>query len=251
MNCLDVFDRPIDDFIDRMRDEMDRLIVFLHVPKTAGSSVQRDLVATFRNGYSVDWKSVDRSWETFMSTYPSRRFHHVRGHIGCRHLEMLDNRNIAYHAASFLRHPVQRILSNYHYCISSNSPRQAINRSKYPDLMPFINDCVNVNHMTQLLVGNCDSVNQAIEKISRRYSFIGMQEFYDVCQSIWMRSLGAMYRRRPKLNVTQKNGETTVDDLPKSILDRILETQRIDMGVFEFFDQRYSKLVNSHQLIAS
>lgn len=251
MTCLDLFDCPVEEFISQRRAEAERLVVFLHIPKTAGSSIQRDLGMAFPNGYRVDWENVDQSWFQFVSDRQRESWHHVRGHIHSLHLDMLDEKNIKYLATSFLRHPFSRIVSNYRYCISSASPRQAINRQKYPDLLSFIKDCVNPNHMTRLLVGNCDSVQQAIDKIGRRYSFIGVQECFDFCESILMRSLGADYRPRPRLNVTPRNEAPVMAQVSPSVLQWLVETQSIDIGVFEFFYRRYTALVDSRRRIAS
>lgn len=240
MSCLSLFEKPLTDFSDTLRDRFgNRLPVFMHIPKTAGSSLQRDLQRQFKNGFRVDWEKIDQSWAEFIRRHKQKPFHHVRGHIAARHLDQLEEAGIEYVAFAFLRHPVERVLSNYTYCVSSASPRCVTNRRKYPTLTDFMKDNLGRNHMTNLLVGQCESAEQAVERVNDKYGFIGLTEFYELSQEILMPALGGCHEPLPRINVTQPDGNFKV---AKTTIEEILESQSIDLQVFEFFRSRYQTL---------
>ena len=246
VSCLSLFEMPTSDFADGLRNRLkDRLPVFMHIPKTAGSSLQRDLQKQFKNGFRVDWEKIDQSWSEFIGRHQQKPFHHVRGHISVKHLDQLKTAGVEFVAFSFLRHPLDRLVSNYTYCISASSPRCVTNRKKYPTLTAFMNENLQPNHMTRLIVGECDSAEQAIERIGADYGFIGLTEFYKLSNEILLPALGGCFETLPRINVTQRDRNFRVTN---ETVDEILETQAIDLQVFEFFRSRYQELSSRSRL---
>ena len=240
MSCLSLFDKTPSEFTDMLRERFKgQLPVFVHIPKTAGSSLQRDLQRQFKNGFCVDWEKIDQSWAEFIRRHKQKPFHHVRGHIASRHLDQLNEAGVKFVAFTFLRHPMERLLSNYMYCVSSASPRCITNRRKYPDLAHFMKDNLELNHMTSLLVGECETAEEAIGRINEKYGFVGLTEFYELSQEILMPALGGCRETLPRINVTQPDANFKVS---RATIDEILETQAIDLQVFEFFRSRYQAL---------
>ena len=240
VSCLDLFEKPLPVFRCELRQHAtNRLSVFVHVPKTAGSSVQRDLRRNFESGFQVDWQCIDQSWLQFLKMQKRSGYHHVRGHISWQQIKQLRQAGIAYHAFSFLRHPVDRVMSNYAYCVSEASPCSAENREKYPSLSDFLADNLERNHMTGLLVGQCSSYEQAIERLSTEYSFIGVTEFFELGQQVILPALGGQYQSLPRVNVTPTGRSFRVAD---GTINQIMESQAIDLEVFEFFQNQYRQL---------
>ena len=248
VSCLDLFEKPLPVYQRELKQlATNRLSVFLHIPKTAGSSVQRDLRRNFECGYQIDWQDIDGSWRQFLTMQKRSAFHHVRGHISWQQVKQLRSAGVAYHAISLLRHPVDRVMSNYAYCISDASPLAKENRQKYPSLCDFLPDNLQPNHMTRLLVGDCGSYEQAIERLSDEYSFIGVSEFFELGQQILLPALGGQYRVLPRVNVTPVGRSFRVAD---SMLNQILESQAIDLKVFEFFRDQY-RILKGRMNVAS
>jgi len=93
----------------------DSVLVFLHLPKTAGQSFRRLLIdRSARDGVADvnDWDD----YQEFLRSGASRRVAAIVGHMPYGIHERLDGRTATYF--TMLRHPVDRFVSDYHYIVS-------------------------------------------------------------------------------------------------------------------------------------
>lgn len=250
MNCIEVFDRSVDEITQQLRLRDNRLFVFQHVPKTAGSSIHLKLEKLPNNFHWLGDNTKDRSWDAFITRHQKAPLSVLRGHMKAAHLEDLERRCISYHAAAFLRDPIKQTISHFRYCHSQRCPEHATLRRAYPDIRSFISRYLRTNFSTTYMVGKCYSADEAIEKIADRFSFVGLTEFYNTSMYLLLAGLGLECTVAPKANVT--DSRHSIDELlTDSISQQIQELNSIDIEVFDFFNQRFGKLaerVVEHQL---
>jgi hypothetical protein len=239
MNCLSLFDRPIADYIADFRKRNDRLFVFQHVPKTAGSSIHAEL-ERIENGFH--WCGDDtpqNSWDAFMLLHDRMPFRLLRGHMNSMHLSKLTEAGIRYQAVGFMRCPIQQTISHFRYCHSEVCPDHEDMRARYPEIGSFISEYLKPNFTTCYMVGACDSADEAIDRITERFDFVGLTEFYNTSMFLLMACLGREYRVRPRVNVTKSN--RSVDDLlTDQVRDQIDRDFAIDIQVHRYFSEQFT-----------
>lgn len=241
MNCLDLFHVPIDDYIANFQAKPENLFVFQHVPKTAGSSIHAEL-EKIENGFH--WLGDDtpkHSWDVFRLLHERKPYDVLRGHMKSKHLDMLEQDNIPYRAAGFIRCPVKQTISHFRYCHSEKCPGYEEFRSLYPNVPTFITEYIKPNFTTHYMVGSCQSADEALEKIAERFDFVGMTEFYNTSMYIMLSCLSLDFKVKPRVNVTKSH--RSVDELlTDQVREQIESDFAIDIAVFEYFKERYVQM---------
>jgi len=241
MNCFELFKLPLDQYIAEFKARSDRLFVFQHIPKTAGSSVHVEL-EQIENGFH--WLGEDTetgSWAHFRMLNERRPFRLLRGHMKSMHLDRLNKDGIPYQTASFLRDPFQQTVSHFRYCHSDGCPNHEEYRNKYPTLISFIKDYLKPNFSTQYMVGNCHSGDEALEKIGQRFDFVGLTEYYNTSMFILMACLGREFHVEPRVNVT-KSKRTVEELLTDDVRQLINRDFAIDLVVYDHFKKQFGQL---------
>ncbi len=239
MNCLQLFDRPVEDFVSMFRQE-DGIIVFQHVAKTAGSSVAREF-GSIKRGFLLQWDQMQESWQQFLQEYQAGHVDHVRGHLWFHHINDLRKRQIPHRAVCFLRHPVERLISHYRYDRTPANPNYQNVRARYPTFESFA-DHIGENFMIRMIVGRCDSAEQAITRIQQRFAFVGVTERYHTSMVVLMNCLGRHYKIKPKANVTESNQVDASVEISDSFRTELLKRNAVDLAVFEYFEKQYKEL---------
>jgi hypothetical protein len=115
-----------------------RQIVFLHIAKTAGTSISRYLNFAFPGStvYHQTAEEFDQADKPVLEAFDI-----VQGHIANIHLHKLRDDRFVF---TFLRDPVDRVLSMYHFLREQSHPLDATNPSspfvlaKQNDLLSFL-----------------------------------------------------------------------------------------------------------------
>lgn len=213
--------------------------VFLHVPKTGGTSFTTLLQRQFGSGetlrYSVFAYGLRRPLEPFLADLGKKRWKAVAGHIP---LTTVQEHVPDAVVATALRHPVDRWMSYYH---------QGRQHPRYPakglGLEETIDYCERVepevfNHATEL-IGDGD-VDVAIERLAG-LRFVGfterLQELYDRVAA----ELGWKRRRLPQQNAQHGPGEPVAPNpsrryrkkLPRGVLKRLEARCSDDLALYE------------------
>ena len=165
MNCFELFNLPLDQYIAEFQTRSDRLFVFQHIPKTAGSSVHAELGQIDDGFHWLGDNTETGSWDHFQMLHDRKPFRLLRGHMKSQQLDRLNQNGIPYQTASFLRDPFQQTVSHFRYCHSDGCPNHEEYRAKYPTLTSFIGDYLKPNFSTRYMIGDCHSGNEALEKI--------------------------------------------------------------------------------------
>jgi hypothetical protein len=121
----------------------DGALVFVHVPKTAGSSLRGELAARLQPDINieVDYKDATRLFRDKMDDAvrdflagPAQNVRFASGHLMGRHVAQMRTAMANARFVTFLRDPVDRVVSDYRYQRSPKHPPHPQFREKYPTL---------------------------------------------------------------------------------------------------------------------
>lgn len=172
------------------REKGMRNLVFLHIPKTAGSSFNSMLL----NNYGSEFFSccqADGSHAagvrlfSAMQQKEKSKYRCISGHF---QLNFLSSIPWKYHFETFLRNPIDRVVSlyNYYIHIDAHSDRQHLQDRKI-SLLDFIeerHDAEAINGMTRRLAGaahgplTSEHLATAKRNLEKNVAFVGLQEAY-------------------------------------------------------------------------
>lgn len=181
----DIYDR----FADRFHparvaagaySEKNDILLFLHIPKTAGVSVGAGLRGVFDNFLGVDWDRVDRSFveQTRFALYErSRREQRqvLMGHFRAGQLNYWRNHGLPIKAATIVRDPVDRVVSHYNYNCSERHPNNLQFRKRFPTLSDFVGNLA-YDFQLNAMLGAFYSFEHALEKLAADFTFLGLTE---------------------------------------------------------------------------
>ncbi len=227
----------------------DQAVIFLHIPKTAGTTLHRIIKRQYRPSHLYHVGSAADDLAKFQRLPESRRAK-IRFLMG--HFEMGIDKYLPRPSTYFtiLRDPVARIVSYYshvrrdpdHYCY------EMVNRQKM-DLETFVRSQTDVmvsNGQTRMLAGvlydfpfgKCDPdvLKAAKHHLDERFSFVGLAGQFDeslVCMQALFGWHAIYYARR---NATpEENGKK---QLTSAAQQAILEVNQLDMALYSFARSR-------------
>ena len=245
MDCAEFFQGKLADRITMAADESSpekwTPVIFAHVPKTGGTSLQRDLHAAFPDSIHIPQEGKEWHWQDAQQRLQNDNPSVIRGHLGLQHLNELENQQINCRMVTYLRHPIERLVSQYLW-------QKANLRKKYQDARPFGSfqafcDRCPTNYICELLVGPVDSASEAIEKMVQRFWFVGVTEYFHVCQAVLFAALNKNYRIRPRRNQTVSSTRDR-EEIDPACLQVVQEKMEFDLAVYDYFHARWSNKVN-------
>lgn len=220
--------------------------LFLHIQKTAGSS----LITFARQHYRDNLISHG----DFAGHHPEefRKTKFISGHFGydfAKHL--IDDR----YSFTFLRNPIERILSFYYFHRTRVIDEFPITRKAHEldleDFLalgltePYVQSRIWNNQVWQLAHGydSPHSINDFSEKILldrsieniNKFSHVGLVETFEQDIEIIMSCLGIKYSKTntmPKVNATKNRLQ--VSELPDSTLSILNELTSLDNKLYEY-----------------
>lgn len=228
--------------------------LFLHIQKTAGTSI----IETVRHHYGADMTSHGDCWGHAPESFEDVKF--VSGHIGYNYAAALLPGRFSF---TFLRNPVERILSMYFFCKGRNSNEFMIyrkaNELSLEDFLlaglkdPWVKKNIWNNQVWQLAHGYAHLDNRTIDNFSgdelldmakshlENISYVGFTETVDqdfpfILSRLQMRPDTQL----PKANVT--NMRPLVNELPDTLTDIMAELTSLDWKLYEHAKAKLSPI---------
>jgi hypothetical protein len=216
-------------------------IIYLHIPKAAGNSSISFLKQSFPNALSINWRNIDESWQQFLDRNPTNKYELVSGHINYSHIDKYSSAfGNMFTAITFLRHPIDRLISQYRYMTTAAHPDHNSFKKMNPNFEKWVLN-IRPNIISYLLVGGGRSSTEIINKLSKYYHFIGLTEFYHTSMVILSNSLGIKYTVEKKINITNSN-EVKQIEISHSLYKKLHSRHSLDIALYNELHNLYSKI---------
>lgn len=200
--------------------------VFQHIPKTAGSSLTRELAGTFAPYRNIFLRppldpnvppgdallaEVDR----FLEENETRRYASASGHLRERHLNRIRQGIPSMRLFTVLRDPAERLVSDYRYAKTPRHPPHEAFARRFPTIEAYLDEPNEQNKMWQFVRSGrraCDA--EGLADVFGRYAFIGLVA--DLPLHFQFLSGLTTCPRRPvaHVNVTTEQSDNAVDLSP-------------------------------------
>jgi hypothetical protein len=219
--------------------------IFVHVPKTAGTSLRNELAKLLQpdSNIMVDYTDTSRSFHErmddavnqFLAEHAARPYAFASGHILGRHVSRIRQQIPDARFVTFLRDPVARLVSDYRYQRSPKHPVHADFIARVPSFEAYLELRPERNKMAQhllppdvLLRGDPE---ECIDSMLRTYCFIGVQEMYPISFRCLTTLLGTPLWPRLRENV----GSEADDELAMSpeVIGRVREVNPLDCALYD------------------
>lgn len=227
------------------------LWLFIHVPKTAGSSLEVDL-ATFLKPFAnieIDYTDstkpyqvlFDEAVQRFIDRHLATPCQGAAGHIVARHSDMIRRAIPDVRCFSMLRNPINRIISDYRYQRSHmNTARENFIRTT-PDFDAYVaRKHVHNKSATALVpkpIVDAGDIPAAVQHVLDNYTFIGLQEMYPLCVRALTTLMGNPRSPEARVRVNTETEDQVVLTPEKDAELRRLNA--VDVGLFQAFLERW------------
>jgi hypothetical protein len=213
-------------------------LLFVHIPKTAGISLDDQLKNAFGQAASIrfgDSSSIQRF--RGLRGYRLRRYRYITGHIP---LKEFREKGIAYPAISVVRSPVERLLSMYRYLNQSTHPDHT--ELKFRDVVHFTDYVRSQPHFINSqceYIGGGKTASEAIGTLTRETIYVVPLPFFGDMLQVLSRLLP-----RPIESVhLNRSGESS--DPPDLVQRARVELERFseeDTKLYEAITKGYADL---------
>ncbi len=235
---------------------------FVHVPKTAGSSLNGEMVPSlFPNHHiyidysKLDPSEVDQSYEAlfdksvnrFIELAQAKRYRYCTGHINAAQLDRIVSEVPDVRPFTLLRDPVRRFVSDFRYQRSPLHPGWEQFHAAYPTIEDYLRVEGDWNKTATSLLPNdlrvSGDVEACVDWLIGTYRFIGVQELYAT-------SLHALtwFAKKPKFSKVRKriNDPTPETDVPLSdaLLEEIRACNAMDIALYDAIAPRFTAVAD-------
>jgi hypothetical protein len=232
------------------------MIIFIHIPKTAGTTLdkiierQYESKAIFKTEPTRHWESIDEFKN--LPNSQKKKFKIIMGHMYFGLHEYLPVRSTY---LTMMRDPIDRIISYYYYVLRyPGSYLYPAVTSQHMSLKEFAMSGLSKeleNFQTRLLAGDMkvdlrryseSSLERAKENITNHFGLVGISEKFDESLLLMKRVFGWNSTYYVKLNVTKNR--PSKKEIPKETLDVIEENNSLDVELYKYIRGKFEDLLD-------
>jgi len=236
----------------------DAPLVFLHVPKTGGTTLAAVINRHYAGvpTYSIKGADIPGGVERLRALPAEQRaaIRLLKGHqsFGLHEYLAPGARYLA-----MLRHPVGRVASHYNYLLSNSThvlhaqlKQSGLDLAQYASsrLFPELD-----NGQTRLIAGVWDDralveadLQQAIANIEQHFAWVGLMERFDESLVQLGMSLGWLDIRYRKRNVSERATASLIDERARAA---ILQSNALDLRLYDYVCARFDRVSAAHALV--
>jgi hypothetical protein len=215
------------------RDDGQSLWFFLHIPKTAGSSLRTELVSILRPhanivvDYLAPVESFDQRLDQAVSDFIERsrntRFRFASGHLRGVHLDRIAAARPDLHLMTMLRNPTDRVISAWRYMRTPAHPPYERFKVEFPTFESFVESEQSQNEIYRRLARDpSESPDAIIRRLRSTFSFVGLIEMYPLARRVLRALLNARAGHMSHQRKTEDTWDNAVE--PSADLLRRIET---------------------------
>src|SRR5215472_3749468 len=245
--------KVLDENLTMSRATAEEAVIFLHVPKTAGTTLNRLIEWEYPlfEMYSVD--PVFFTWSaSHLRRLSPRRLTKTRmfkGHMVFGLHEILPQ-PATYIAV--LRNPIERVMSAFYYMSSYVlHPKYWKFKREQWTLEDFVRRLPRDNVQCKILAGadynspcTKETFEQAKENLFKHFSVVGLSERFEESLALMKLRFGWKLQRYSSFNVTRTRPRKA--DIPQSTLDLIAEKNSLDISLYNCAANLFQTAVKTH-----
>ncbi|MBU8538108.1 sulfotransferase family 2 domain-containing protein [Falsiroseomonas tokyonensis] len=236
------------------------LWLFVHVPKTAGSSLAAEIATDVAPYRSLHIDHLDRSRpalarydtvvEQALEEFEKAPFRFASGHVQQRQVARLVQGVPGTRLFTMLRDPAARLVSDYLYQRSEMHPLAEEVRRRIQDFDAFLDLPGQRNRAARHLVPkpilDAQDAAAAIAHIEANYAFLGLQESYALGFRALTALLGAPRAPAARLRVNAaaaaERAEIAARLSDPALAARIAEANGLDLAIYRYFGARWDAI---------
>lgn len=241
-----------------------RPIIFVHVPKTAGSTIHAVLSDKYENCFTIDGVDPEKSLRAFekLSAQEKESVQVIKGHLSLRIVEQFNNPFLF----TYLRDPFDQFLSAFYYIKRADWNPHNERVTKLDTLEQYIDyaeqnglDNIQTRHLSNSIqaypedafrsLGNESStlLEKAKENLNRMDWVFHTNQF-DTSLLILQKELN--WATPPYYEVRNKTkGRKKTSDVSATVRDKILALNALDVELFEHSKEINLVQMSKHELM--
>ena len=232
------------------------LWLFSHVPKTAGSSLNGELMPLLKPGFHIfiDYAEAenrpyaelfDEAVGRFIAAAHKRRHRYCTGHIMAEHVQRIAQEVPDIRPMTLLRDPVARYVSDYRYQRSPMHPGHEAFRREYATIEPYLELEGEWNkiaaHLIPRHLRESGDVAACVDHLISTYAFIGVQELYPLTLRVITTMAGSPQRPKVFRRLNAPSDDNPAELTP-AIRQAIRERNALDIAIHEGIASRFTAI---------
>ena len=232
-----------------------RKIIYIHIPKTGGSTLQGIFNRNYRRSMCINTQNDRVAHEKLKTKSPSEiaNIQVIKGHMAFGHHKWFDGSdNLTY--VTMLRDPVKRIISNYYFILSREEHRlhKELKENNY-SLKDYVRSGIASNAenaQVRLLSNNIycphngctnEMLEEAKKNLDTYFSVVGINEKFDETVLFLQQEFDWKFPYYARENVTGHGVKLT--DLDQETIDTIRKYNALDIELYNYVKSNFENRI--------
>ncbi len=241
----------------------DQTLVFVHVPKTAGSTIYNILDSQYKRNFTTKGINPQKFVDAFLKYSPEQieKFDVVKGHFTLQLLHRIQNPVVF----TFLRDPVEKFISSYYYIKRAHWNRNHVAVNKLKNIDEFVDfavrngiDNAQTRHLSNSIKEHPNSespkmANEGIDllKLAKnnldRMDYVFYTSQFDLAILILAKEL--QWHKKPfYVTKNRTKNRPSATDISSETIERIREIEKYDIELFDYSKAKNTALISSVDL---